>query len=87
MPTMNISLTPEMADFAAGELKTGDYASASEAVRDALGLLRRDHEIKTEKTAILKREVSRALVQADAGEFSERSVMDIAADVLRESKV
>ncbi len=38
MPTMNINLTPEMADLVSSEMETGDYASASELVRDALHL-------------------------------------------------
>ncbi|HEY8137106.1 MAG TPA: type II toxin-antitoxin system ParD family antitoxin [Methylocystis sp.] len=84
MPTMNVSLTPEMAEFVAGELATGDYASASELVRDALRILRRDRDIEREKAGILRREIDLAVAQAERGEFSSRGVMDIAADVLQE---
>ena len=31
MPTMNVSLTPEMAEFVSHEMASGDYASASSA--------------------------------------------------------
>ena len=34
---MNVNLTQEMADFVSSELASGDYASASELVREALG--------------------------------------------------
>jgi antitoxin ParD1/3/4 len=84
MPTMNVNLTPEMAEFVAGELATGDYASASELVRDALRMLRRDRDIEREKAEILRREIDVAVGQAERGEFSNRGVMDIASSVLRE---
>jgi antitoxin ParD1/3/4 len=84
MPTMNINLTPEMVEFVAGEVATGDYASASELVRDALRMLRRDRDIEREKAGILRREIDLAVAQAERGEFSNRSVMDIALSVLRE---
>lgn len=84
MPAMHVHLTPEMAEFAESELATGDYASASELVRDALRIPRRDRDIEAEKTEILKRAIDQAISQAERGEFSERSVMDIAESVLRE---
>jgi antitoxin ParD1/3/4 len=86
MPTMNVSLTPEMADFVEKELATGDYATASELVRDALRILRRDRDLEREKTEILRQGVEHALGQAEQGQFSQRSVMEIAESVLRESK-
>lgn len=85
MPAMTIDVTPEMADFIAGELEKGDYASASEVVRDALRILRRDREIENEKAAILRRAVELGLKQAEYGEFSSRTVMEIAESVLQEN--
>ena len=84
MPRMHVDLTPEMAEFVESELATGDYASASELVRDALRPLRRDRDIEVEKTEILRRAIDEASGQAERGEFSERSVMDIAESVPRE---
>lgn len=84
MPTMNVSLTPEMADFVAEELASGDYATASEIVRDGLRLLRRAREIDREKLEILRLEIRRAEEQAAKGEFSDRSVAEIARAVLAE---
>lgn len=84
MITMNVNLTQEMADFVESELASGDYASASELVRDALRILRRDREIDSEKTEISRRAIDHAISQAERGEFSERSVMDIAESALRE---
>jgi antitoxin ParD1/3/4 len=85
MPTMNVNLTPEMAEFVAGELATGDYASASALVRDALRMLRRDRDIEREKAGILRREIDAAVAQAERREFSSRGVMEIAASVLHKA--
>ncbi|TMQ21957.1 MAG: type II toxin-antitoxin system ParD family antitoxin [Deltaproteobacteria bacterium] len=40
MPTRNISLTPEQDAFVDQVVRSGDYQNASEAVRDALRVLR-----------------------------------------------
>ena len=84
MPTMNVKLTPEMADFVSSELATGDYLSASELVRDALRSLRRDRDIESQKVELLRRKLDIGIEQAERGEFSTRSVMEIAASVLTE---
>ena len=86
MPTMNVSLTPEMAEFVEKELATGDYATASELVRDALRVLRRDRDLQSEKTEVLRLAIDHALSQAQQGQFSPRGVMEIAESVLKESK-
>lgn len=84
MPTMNVNLTPEMAEFVSDELDSGDYASASELVRDALRALRRDRDIEREKIEILRRKLDIGIEQAERREFSTRSVEEIAASVLSE---
>jgi len=86
MPTMNVSLTPEMAEFVEKELATGDYATASELVRDALRVLRRDRDLESEKVEVLRQAIDHALAHAQHGQFSQRSVMQIAESVLKESK-
>ncbi|WP_291723607.1 type II toxin-antitoxin system ParD family antitoxin [Magnetospirillum sp. 64-120] len=82
MPTMNVSLPAEMAAFVEAELASGDYASASEVVRDALRLLRRERAAEQERLAILRREIQRGVDDADAGRFSSESIKDIAARVI-----
>lgn len=83
MPTMNVNLTPEMAEYVSSELASGDYASASELVREALRSLRRDRDLETQKLALLKQELEIGIREAERGEFSTRSVDDIAAAVRR----
>ena len=84
MRTMNVKLTDELAEFISSELATGDYASASELMRDALRHLRRDHDNEAQKIEILRRKLDASIAQAERGEFSTRSVMEIAASVLAE---
>ena len=86
MPTMNVNLTPEMAQFVSEEVASGDYASASELVRDALRLLKRDRDKEAEKLEILRREIGLGIEQAERGEFSEDSVEDIASRIRADRK-
>ncbi len=84
MPTMNISLTDEFAEFVSREVAGGDYASASEMVRDALRLMRRDRELDAYKLDVLRRHIEVGVSEAENGEYSDRTVMQIAASVLEE---
>jgi antitoxin ParD1/3/4 len=85
MATMNISVPDDMVEFVEFEVAEGGYASASEVVRDALRLLRRDKSMEKEKLAVLKREVEVGLADAASGRFSKKSVKDISEEVRRES--
>ena len=86
MPTMNVSLTQELAEFVSHEVETGDYTSSSELVRDALRALRRDRDVEAEKTALLRRELAAGLHDAEKGEFSTRSVKNILEGVIGGNK-
>ena len=86
MPTMNINLTDEFAEFVSSEIAAGEYASASEMVRDALRLMRRDRDMDELKLDILRRHIQLGVTQAENGEYSDRSVMDIAASILDENE-
>ena len=84
MPTMNVSLTPDLAAFVEGELGRGDYGTASEVVRAGLRLLRRERDLHEEKLAVLRREVMIGIEQAERGEFSPLTVEEIIAKVRAE---
>ena len=84
MPTLNVSLTPEFADFIEEAVASGSYVSASEVVRDALRLMRQDQESEDVRLALLRKAVDTGLAQSERGEFSERSVTDIFAAAIRE---
>lgn len=83
MPTMNVSLTAEMAKFVEDEIASGDYVSASEVVRDALRTLKHDKQVREGKLQLLREEVGKGLDDADNGRFSDRTVDDIFNDVVR----
>ena len=80
MATMNVSLSSELVDFVNREVTSGEYATASEVVRDALRLLRREKAAYEEKLLILRREIAIGLEDVEAGRISNRSVMDILAE-------
>jgi len=84
MPTMNVSLPESLTEFVEGELATGEYGSASEVVRDALRLLKREKALEQERLEILRREVMIGWNQADQGQLSERTVEQIEADVAKD---
>lgn len=81
MATMNVSLPAEMMAFVEAEVSAGDYASASEVVRDALRLLRRERAAEQERIAILRREIQLGLDDAEAGRLSRISAAEIAEQV------
>ncbi len=85
MPTMNVSLPAELAEFVEREVASGEYGTASEVVRAGLRLLRRDREAREEKLAVLRREIGIGVDQARAGRLSTRSAIGIAA-ALREAE-
>jgi antitoxin ParD1/3/4 len=77
MPTMNVSLTNELAKFVADEIQEGEYASASEVVRDGLRRLLRDKAIRAEKLAILRQAVQVGLDDVEAGRIYAGTINDI----------
>lgn len=85
MPTLNVSLTPEFADFIEDAVASGSYVSASEVVRDALRMMRQQQEGEEAKIALLRRAVDAGLAQSQRGEFSERSVSEIFSAAAREA--
>ncbi|TDR93154.1 type II toxin-antitoxin system ParD family antitoxin [Enterovirga rhinocerotis] len=86
MPTMNVSLTAEMADFVQSEVQSGRYVSASELVRDGLRMLAYERAQESEKAALLKAAVQAGIDDVEAGRISDRSVDDILQEVLAEGR-
>jgi antitoxin ParD1/3/4 len=84
MPTLNVSLTEELADYIEREVCGGDYMSASEVVRDALRVMRHEKDLDAAKLEILRSEVGKGIEQAERGEFSLRTVRQIMQAVLDE---
>jgi putative addiction module CopG family antidote len=60
---MNISLTKELEDYVAAQLKTGHYGSASEVIREALRT-----QIKEQRRALLNERIEKSEGQIARGE-------------------
>jgi antitoxin ParD1/3/4 len=78
MRKLNVSLSDEFVDFVESEVASGEYASASEVVRDGLRLLQWEKAAYHEKILILRRAVGIGVAQARSGRLSRRSVGEIA---------
>jgi antitoxin ParD1/3/4 len=84
MPTMNIDLTAELAEFVEHEVRSGRYTSASELVHESLMLLEREREFEAEREAALREAVQAGIEDMLAGRFSDQTIDDIAREVLAE---
>lgn len=80
---MNVSLTPELETLVAEKVKSGDYNSASEVIREALRLLKEQDELKKIRREYLRREVMKGVEEIRRG---EGMVYD-SADALAESVI
>lgn len=72
MATMNVSLPDPMKDWVEDRVKSGQYANASDYVRD---LIRRDQE---KREALIQ-----ALIKGEQSGVSKRNVLQIAAEARR----
>lgn len=81
MPSLTVELTEPLARFVEEAVARGDYPDASAALRDALFVLRQENQVHGEKLATLRREVRRGAIEADAGQFSDRTVEDILREI------
>jgi antitoxin ParD1/3/4 len=86
MRKLNVSLSDEFVDFVEREVASGEYASASEVVRDGLRLLQREKAAYHEKILILRREVGIGVAQARSGRLSTRRVAEIVAELDAENE-
>ncbi len=66
MRTMTISISPQQASRVQRAVETGDYASNSEVVRDALRLWEQREEIRALEVAKLKRAYEEGMASGPA---------------------
>jgi antitoxin ParD1/3/4 len=78
MGTKNISLPSDLEAFIDGKVETGEYAHASEVVRDGLRLMMR---VEAEKLEWLRAEVAKGV--ADMGTGRVHAADDVYADITR----
>ncbi|HVN92094.1 MAG TPA: type II toxin-antitoxin system ParD family antitoxin [Terracidiphilus sp.] len=88
MPTRNVNLPKELDRFVASRVKSGNYANASEVMRTALRLLKREEREDEGKLAALRA----AITAGDAGgvvdgeEFFDELFASIEGAAKRKSK-
>ena len=68
MATMNISITPELAELINDKVTSGMYHSASEVVREGLRLLKEQDEIRRIRLEELRKEIAIGTAQSERGE-------------------
>lgn len=68
MPTLNVSLTPELAELVNDKVISGMYHSASEVIREGLRLLKEQDEVRTIRLEELRREIAVGAAQIERGE-------------------
>lgn len=73
---MNVSLTPQFEKLIRQKVKTGQYQTASEVIRDALRLLQERDQLRDERLAALKDEIAVGVRQIESGDVVD---LDISA--------
>lgn len=76
---MNVSLTPAQEKFVKQKVKTGQYASQAEVLREALDLLRAHEELTQDDVAELRELADVGLAELERGETAEFTAADISA--------
>ena len=87
---MNVSLTPELETLVNEKVKSGDYNSASEVVREALRLLKGQDQLKGLRREELRKEVMKGAEDVRAGRYtaleSPADYDDLAAQITTEGR-
>ena len=82
---MNVSLTPEFDSFIEGKVKSGQYHSASEVVREALRLLKERDVLQEVRIEELRKQVREGFAQIERGDYLEfSSTEDIISHVTQQ---
>lgn len=71
MPTRNISLTAEQDAFVESVVKSGEYQNASEAVRDALRILKQRRQEDALKLKALRMHIKAGVEALERGDYDE----------------
>lgn len=82
MPTTSIHITEQLQDWISQKVASGDYNNASEVIREALRQFKSNDEKDQLELMVLRENIARGYRQAEAGQFSERTVEDILSDAL-----
>ena len=81
---MNVTLGSECEKRINEKVASGLYTSASEVIRDGLRLLFEKDVSKQQQLEILREEVGKGFKQLSDGQTSDKSALDIFAEVSKE---
>jgi antitoxin ParD1/3/4 len=74
---MNVSVGKDFERYVQGKVASGDYASASEVVREGLRLLKERERLFEARLLAVKTEIETGIQQAEAGELLDgKSALD-----------
>ncbi len=84
---MNVSLTPELETLVNEKVKSGNYNSASEVVRESLRLLKEQDELKQIRREELRREVMKGVTDIREGRYrTYDSAEELADEIIAKGK-
>jgi antitoxin ParD1/3/4 len=83
---MNVSLTPELENLVQEKVKSGNYNSASEVIREALRLLKEQDQLREIRREEIRREVMKGVEQIRSGEFTTISNQEEAEQMIEKIK-
>jgi antitoxin ParD1/3/4 len=84
---MNVSLTPELETLVNEKVKSGNYNSASEVVREALRLLKEHDDLKRICREDVRREVIKGVDEIKNGQYTVyNSAEELAEAVISRGK-
>ncbi len=84
---MNVSLTPELENLVQEKVKSGNYNSASEVVREALRLLKDHEQFRELRREEIRREVMKGVEQVRNGEAKTYdSAEELAETIINRAK-
>lgn len=85
---MNISLTKEQEKFVQKKVASGQYATASEVIREGLRLLADQDKLRQLRVEELRREIARGMADAEAGRFVDGPTFmrQLKADLLKRKR-
>lgn len=71
---LSVTLTEEMADMIGQAVASGDYASASEVVREALRTWKAQRGHAEQERALLREVIARSIASGNVGEVSAETI-------------
>jgi len=87
MPSVNVSLTPELMQVVQSRIDSGFYDDAGDVVRDALRQLdARDHLLYDVRLGHLRQALAPGLNEAATGQFADYNLETLIAELDQESE-